>query len=155
MLKKIKQFVGIEGVKVEIVLPEEDIRARDRVVAALLRFQSMHTQTVTHVKITLFEKYSRGRGKEKLIDEYKLGEIELTNTFEVPQGEIVEIPFELPFRIVKSDMDEFGSRNFLFKGIANAAKALHATHSIYRIEANAKVRGTALHPFDSKFLNIK
>ena len=155
MIKKIKQFVCIEGVKVELVLPEEGVRARDGVIEGVVRFQSMHTQTVTHVRITLFEKYSRGRGKEKLIDEYKLGEIEIPDAFEVPQGEAVELDFELPFRLVKSDMEEFGSRNFVFKGIASAAKALHAVKSYYRIEATAKVKGTALSPFDSKFITIK
>ena len=155
MIKKFKQFVGIEGVKVEVILPEEGVRARDGVIAGLLRFQSMHTQTVTNVRVTMYEKYSRGRGKEKLIDEYKLGEIEINEPFDVPQGEEVELSFELPFKLVKSDMEEFGSRNILFKGIAGAAKALHAVKSFYRVEATAKVKGTALSPFDSKFITIK
>lgn len=154
MLGKVKQWFGIEGVKVELVLPEE-VRARDRIIEGSLQFQSMNTQTVTNIRITLFEKYSRGRGKEKLIDEYKLGEVELFDTFEVPQGEIVEIGFELPFKLVKSDMDEFGSKNFIFKGIANAAKTISAVQSFYRVEAVAKVKGTALNPFDSQYIHIK
>ncbi|MDX1941884.1 MAG: hypothetical protein SFU99_15085 [Saprospiraceae bacterium] len=153
--KKVKQFFGIEGVKVEILLPEEGVRGRDRVIPGVLRFQSMNTQMVTNVRIALFEKYSRGRGKEKLIDEYKLGEVELFDAFQVPAGEIVEVDFELPFKIVKSDMDEFGAKNFIFKGIANAAKTLSAVKSYYRVEATAKVKGTALNPFDSKYITIK
>lgn len=154
MFGKVKKWLGIEGVKVEIVLPE-DTRLRDGVVEGRLRFRSMNTQTVTHIHLALFEKYSRGRGSEKLIDEYKLGEIELNETFEVPEGEVVEIDFELPFKLVRSEMDEFGSRNFLFRGIASAAKYANAVKSEYRIDATAKVRGTALNPFDSKALNLK
>ncbi len=155
MLGKVKQFFGIEGVKIELILPEEGVRARDGAVSGVLRFQSMNTQMVTNVRIVLFEKYSRGRGKEKLIDEYKLGEVELSNAFQVPAGEVVEVDFELPFKIVKSDMDEFGAKNFIFKGIATVAKSLNAVKSLYRVEATAKVKGTALNPFDSKFIIIK
>ncbi len=155
MLGKVKQFFGIEGVKIELILPEEGVRARDGAVSGVLRFQSMNTQMVTNVRIVLFEKYSRGRGKEKLIDEYKLGEVELSNAFQVPAGEVVEVDFELPFKIVKSDMDEFGAKNFIFKGIAAVAKNLNAVKSLYRLEATAKVKGTALNPFDSKFIIIK
>lgn len=154
MFGKVKKWLGIEGVKVEIILPE-NTRLRDEVVLGSLRFRSMNTQVVTHIQVALFEKYSRGRGAEKLIDEYKLGEIELGDPFEVPEGEVVEVDFELPFKLVNSEIDEFGNRNFLFKGIANAAKYASAVKSEYRIEATAKVRGTAFNPFDSKILSIK
>ncbi|MFN7117253.1 MAG: sporulation protein [Saprospiraceae bacterium] len=154
MFGKVKKWLGIEGVKIEILLPEE-VRARDRVVEGKLRFQSMNTQTVTNVNVAIFEKYSRGRGAEKLIDEYKLGEIALTEAFEVPEGEIVEVDFELPFQLVKSEMDEFADRNFLFRGVANLAKTANAVKSYYRVEATAKVKGTALNPFDSKPLHLK
>lgn len=154
MFGKVKKWLGIEGVKVEIVLPEET-RARDGVVEGKLRFQSMNTQTVTSIRVAIFEKYSRGRGSEKLIDEYKLGEIERNETFEVPEGEIVEVDFTLPFKFVKSDIDEFADRNFLFRGIASVAKLTNAVKSTYRIDATAKVKGTALNPFDSKPLNLK
>ena len=149
MFGKVKKWLGIEGVKIEILLPEE-VRARDRVVEGKLRFQSMNTQTVTNVNVAIFEKYSRGRGAEKLIDEYKLGEIALTEAFEVPEGEIVEVDFELPFQLVKSEMDEF-----VFRGVANLAKTANAVKSYYRVEATAKVKGTALNPFDSKPLHLK
>lgn len=154
MFGKVKKWLGIEGVKVEIVLPEET-RARDGVVEGKLRFQSMNTQTVTSIRVAIFEKYSRGRGSEKLIDEYKLGEIERNETFEVPEGEVVEVDFVLPFKFVKSDIDEFADRNFLFRGIASVAKMTNAVKSFYRIDATAKVKGTALNPFDSKPLNLK
>ncbi len=154
MLGKVKQFFGIEGVKVELVLPEA-VRASDGAIEGILRFQSMNTQTVTQARITVFEKYSRGRGKERLIDEYKLGEVELSEAFEVPQGEAVELPFSLPFTLVKSEMDAFGDRNILFKGLANAAKTINAVKSLYRVEVVAKVKGTALNPFDSAFIQIR
>jgi len=154
MFGKVKKWLGIEGVKVEIILPE-DTRARDGIVQGKLQFHSMNTQTVTGIRVAIFEKYTRGRGTEKLIDEYKLGEIERNEIFEVPAGEMIEVDFTLPFKFVKSEMDEFGAKNFFFRGVASVAKLTNAVKSYYRVEATAKVKGTALDPFDSKPLNLK
>ena len=110
---------------------------------------------VTGIKVVLIEKYSRGRSKEKLIDEYELGHTFIGRTYEVPAQEVVELEFELPFSIVKSDMEEFGNRNFLFGGIARAAKFMQAVKSEYRVEAEAKVKGVALNPFDRKSIKLK
>lgn len=154
MIGRVKKWLGIEGVKLEIVVAPE-LKRKDQKVEGRLRFQSLNPQTVTSIKIVLVEKYSRGRGKEKLIDEYQLGEIHIKKSFEVPPEEIIEVPFTLPFKLVKSEMDEFGGRNFIYGGIAKAAKAIQAVRSDYRIEAEAKVKGVALSPFDKKFIKLK
>lgn len=154
MIGRVKKWLGIEGVKLEIVIAPEQ-RRRSGKVEGRLRFQSLNAQTVTSIRIALVEKYTRGRGKEKLIDEYELGEINLKQTIEVPAEEIVEIPFTLPFKLIKSEMDEFGDRNFLYGGLARAAKAIQSVRSDYRLEAEAKVKGVALNPFDKKFIKLK
>lgn len=154
MIGRVKKWLGIEGVKLEIVVTPEQ-RKRTGQVEGRIRFQSLNAQTVTSIRIALVEKYTRGRGKEKLIDEYQLGEVHLKQKVEVPAEEIVEIPFSLPFKLIKSDMDEFGDRNFLYGGIARAAKAIQSVRSDYRIEAEAKVKGVALNPFDKKFIKLK
>jgi hypothetical protein len=153
MFGKVKKWLGIEGVKLELLLPEE-VSARDRQITGKLRFMSMNPQTVTYIKVVLIEKYSRGRGNDKLIDEYELGNIELYEPFDVPAEEMVEIDFTLPYKLVKSDIEEWGDRNPLFGGLARMAKSMNAVHSNFRIEAEAKVKGTALNPFDKKELNI-
>lgn len=154
MIGRVKKWLGIEGVKLEIVIAPEQ-RRRNGKVEGRLRFQSLNAQTVTSIRIALVEKYTRGRGKEKLIDEYELGEINLKQTIEVPAEEIVEIPFTLPFKLIKSEMDEFGDRNFLYGGLARAARAIQSVRSDYRLEAEAKVKGVALNPFDKKFIKLK
>ena len=154
MIKKMKKFLGIEGVKMELVIPEE-VPAKHGVVQGKVVFQSMNTQTVTGINFVLIEKYSRGRGKEKLIDEYELGKLKLNVEFEVPDDEFVEIDFELPFKLVHSEVDEFGKKNFLYGGIASLAKLARGAKSIYRLEAEATVKGVALNPFHKVELNIK
>ena len=96
MFGKVKKWLGIEGVKLELVIPDE-VTQKSGLIEGKLRFQSMNTQTVTAIRVRLIERYSRGRGKEKLIDEYELGSIQQAQNFEVPEHEPIEIDFSLPF----------------------------------------------------------
>ncbi|GAB4243356.1 MAG: hypothetical protein Kow0027_02440 [Saprospiraceae bacterium] len=153
MFGKVKKWLGIEGVKLELELPEmafEEVGA----VSGQIVFHSKHAQTVTSIRVVMIERYTRGRGKEKLIDEYLLGEISLDKRIEVPAEEPISVDFTLPFEMVKAPIDEFASRNFINKGIAKLAKTFRNTKSEYRIEAEAKVEGTALNPFDRKSIEI-
>jgi sporulation-control protein spo0M len=153
MFGKVKKWLGIEGVKVALVLPEmafEQVGA----VSGQLVFHSKYAQTVTAVQLKMIEKYSRGRGKERLVDEYLLGEITLRRRIEVPANEAVAIDFTLPFQPVKSRVDEFGDQNVLAGTLVKAAKMLRNVNSEYRIEAEADVEGTALNPFDMKALKL-
>lgn len=154
MIGRVKQWLGIEGVKLELLIPEE-ISAKDNRIEGRVRFQSMNTQQVVRIKLVFIERYSRGRGDEKRIDEYELGTMTIEKEIPIPAGELIEVPFSLPFSLVRSEMDEFGGKNPLFSGIVKAAKMLSAVHSEYRVEAEAKVKGTALNPFDKKEVSIK
>jgi len=153
MFGKVKRWLGIEGVKVELVLPDQ-VLAKSGVIEGKLRFFSMHTQTVKSVKVILTEKYTRGRWKNKLADLYKLAEIELKEDIIVPADEALEVDFELPFTLVKSDIDEFGDKNFIFQNVVNAAKLIKNVKSEYTMEVEAVVDGTALPPFDKQVVNI-
>ncbi len=153
MFGKVKRWLGIEGVKIEMILPDE-VSGSSGVIEGKLRFESMHLQTVTKIKITLTEKYIRGRFKNKLTDQYKIGEIEFDEKIEIPAHEVILIDFELPFTIVKSDMDELGDKNIVFKKLVDTAKALKNVKSEYYLEAEAEVNGTALSPFDKQQIKI-
>ena len=153
MIGKVKQWLGIEGVKVELVLPET-IDEKSGLIQGKLRFNTMHTQKVKKIKITLTEKYSRGRFKNKLTDQYKIAETEIHNEIMVPENESIEVDFTLPFSVVKSDMDEIADKNIVFRRLVNAAKKIKNVKSEYTLEAEAVVEGTALNPFDKKTVNI-
>ena len=152
MIGRVKRWLGIEGVKLELDVPDE-IHS-DRLIEGKLIFFSMHAQTVQLIRVRLIEKYKRGRGKHKLIDEYELGTIELSEDIPIPADELVEVDFALPFTLAQSDMDAFGEKNVVFRGIAGVAKFAKGVHSTYRLVAEAKVKGTALNPFDSKAIRI-
>lgn len=154
MLGRVKKWLGIEGIKIELIVPES-INPNSENIKGSVRFISMNAQTVTSLHFKLTEKYIRGRRKSKLTDEYLLSEQEIPMLIEVPANEPVEYPFELPFKIMRSRMDELESKNFILKGIVRAAKAIKSVKSEYRLEVEADVLGTALNPFDRKIIILQ
>ena len=149
MFGKVKRWLGIEGVKLELIVPEE-INRKTQMVSGKVRFSSMHAQKVTSIKVKMVERFVRGRGKDKMIDEYVLGKIELKKSFEIPTDENIEIEFDLAFDLMKSDMDKMQEKNLVVGGLIQAAKWMRGVKSDFRIEAEAEVSGTALNPFDKK-----
>ena len=153
MIGKVKNWLGIEGVKLELDIPDTAVQEVGTVVGRI-KFYSMRPQTVRNIKVALVERYSRGRGEERLTDEYQLGVVEMDKKIEVPANEVVEVKFALPFKIVKSDMEEFGDKNLFFKGLSKVAKRINSVKSTYRIEAEADVQGVALNPFDKRIIEV-
>lgn len=154
MLNRVKRWLGIEGVKLELIIPET-VSSKTGVLEGTLRFTSMNLQTVQSITITLIERYARGRGKDKRIDEYELGTLRLDKTVEVPAQGIVEIPFSLPFQLIQSDMDQLQRRDPFTGGFVKAMKLLEGVKSDYRVEAEAVVKGVALNPFDKQPIQVK
>ena len=154
MFKKVKDWLGIEGVKIEIDIPDVVI-GESGYVPGKIRFLSKSTQHVELVSVKLIERYSRGRGDEKKIDEYELGRMNFGKPFEVPGEQSVEMDFKLPFELVKSEMDQIAESNFLKKGLVSIARMIRAVKSKYFIIAEAKVSGVGLDPFVKKEIVIE
>ncbi|MCR9287917.1 MAG: sporulation protein [Bacteroidetes bacterium] len=154
MFGKVKKWLGIEGVKLELILPDFAFKEVGALSGKIL-FYSKNAQTVKSIRIVMIEKYKRGRGKEKLIDEYELGEITLSDVFEVPENEPLQIEFTLPFSLLNSEMDELGSKNILTGGLVKVAKMIQNVNSQFYVLAEAKVEGTALDPFDKQLIEVR
>lgn len=151
MFGKIKKWLGIEGVKVEIdVNPMISKKASS--IQGKLQFYSMNEQEVKEVRIAFIERFTRGRRKKRKTDEYVLGEMTLREGFTVPEHEMVELDFELPFEWEKSDMDRLQDKNIVAGKLVGLAKWAKGVRSVYRVEAEAIVKGVRLHPFDQKIL---
>lgn len=147
MLGKMKQWLGIEGVKIEVIVTEKLILDRNR-LEGTVRLYSKNAQTVTAIRLVLIEKYSRGRDEGQRTDEYVLGERVIQQEIEVPaEGIPVEIPFRLTFSPMRSPVEEFGRQNPVFQGLAWIAKKTRNASSEYRLEAEARVKGVGLDPF--------
>ncbi len=154
MFKKIKQLLGIEGVKMKVHLPEE-VSQKVRKIEGRIEFSTMNTQRIAYIEVKLIERYTHGRGKNaKRTEEFLLGKILLDNGFMVYPEESVFIDFELPYEKMQSNMDTLEEKGGLVGGLAKLAKASRGAKSEYRVEAEAKVAGTALSPFDREIVNF-
>ena len=153
MFKKLKDLLGIEGVKLELLVPE-DVNESLGKVEGIMRFYSKNSQTVTGIRVKLIERFTRGRRDDKKTDEYQLGEIIINKTFTVPANESVEVKFSLPYEKIKSEMDTLEDKNVVIGRLVKTAKWIRGVNSEFRIEAEADVKGTALNPFDKKYVHI-
>ena len=54
-----------------------------------------------------------------------------------------------------ADVDRWGERNFLNRQLAKAARWSRKASSQYRLEAEARVKGVALNPFDKKVVELE
>lgn len=154
MFGKVKNWFGIEGIKVEMNIPEE-INEKLGVVKGSLLFSTMNQQTISSIKVVMIETYRRGRKEMKRIDDYEIGRIILTEEITISPNEPLNLDFVLPFEMQKSEMDEFASKNFFAKGIVNLAKRTRNVKSTFRVEVEADVKGTGLNPFDKKTVKLK
>jgi hypothetical protein len=154
MLGKVKQWFGIEGIKVELILPEA-VSMKSSLLKGQLQFTSMNAQTVQNIKLKLIEIYSRGRRSNKVTSEYQLGEVTIFESFEVPSELPIIIDFELPFELLKSEIDEIADKNIIFGGVAKLAKLTRGVNSEFRVECEVDVKGTRLSPFDKKSIVLK
>ena len=106
MLGKVKQYLGIEGIKISLEIPDIILKNSEAIEGNIV-LTSKNTQTARAFRIKLIEKYSRGRRKSKLINEYDVGMIQLKKNVVVSANTTEKIPFKLPFKISDSRMDEF------------------------------------------------
>ena len=145
MFGRVKKWLGIEGVKIEIDIPAEIPRNTD-VITGQLRFLSMHDQTITAIRLKLIERFSRGRRRNRMTDEYELGYIQMEDEIFIPAHDVIEIDFELPFERLLSDIDRFGEKNIVTGGLATVARFIRGAKSTYRLEAEADVKGVKFNP---------
>lgn len=146
MLKKVKKALGIEGVKIKILVPAQSPRS-SQVIRGHVYITSLSDNVVEHIDLKIIERYSRGRKKDRLVNDYTLGTFTIDGPIVVEPNEEVQVAFTLPYVLAHSDMDRLG-QNILTSGLVSLAKMLKKVSSTHRIVAEAKVKGTKLHPFD-------
>ena len=144
MLGKVKQYLGIEGIKINLELPGL-VKLESGLIEGTIVLSTKNTQTARSIKLTLIEKYYRGRRKSKLINEFTLGYLVINEAVTVEADVPKRIPFKLNYTPQVSRMDLI-ERKFIVGSLAKLAKFVNGVKSEYRIEAEADVKGTALDP---------
>ncbi|MEZ4910115.1 MAG: sporulation protein [Saprospiraceae bacterium] len=150
MFGKVKKILGIEGAKVELIVPPK-INKEVGVLSGYIKITSLSDNNIVEsIQVKMVEKYTRGRGDSKLIDEYTMGTLEMKERIVVSKNDIVEVPFEMDFVFVQSEMDKLGDSNFLTRGLVSLAKKARGVQSEFGVHVEVKVKGTTLNPIDSK-----
>lgn len=88
MIGKLKRVLGIEGVKVEMYV-KLPIDKEAKEITGNLKFTTKSESVVKGISVKIIEKYSRGRGTDKLVDEYTIAHLELSDSFVISPEEIV------------------------------------------------------------------
>lgn len=153
MFGKIKDWFGIEGAKMRLnvleVYPKEVETLNGEVV-----FTAIRRQKITFVRIKLIERYTRGRGDSKKVDEYELGKWVFDEPFEVSKDNPKTILFKMPFERLLSKMDKRQETSIL--GVfAGFAKTLRGVYSEYRVEAEAIVENVNFTISDKKAIQFQ
>jgi hypothetical protein len=149
MFGQIKKILGIEGVKIDVEVIQPVIKNK-KLLNGTIKLSTMTEAEVVSIGIKLIEKYTRGRGDSKLINDYVIGFIELDEKIYLKKNDMADIPFELPFILTESEMDKIENSNFITSGIVKLAKKVKGVKSEFRIEAEAIVAGTKLNPIITK-----
>ncbi|MBP9196483.1 MAG: hypothetical protein KBF35_02355 [Saprospiraceae bacterium] len=150
MFGKVKKILGIEGVKLELIIPD-NVSAETGIIIGIIKLTSLSDNNIIEgIHLRMVEKYSRGRGDSKLINEYPMGELVKNDVIHISKNDIIEVPFEMEFVHVKSEMDKLGENNFFTRGLVGLAKKARAVKSEYTLRAEANIKGTTLNPFDVK-----
>lgn len=153
MFGQIKKILGIEGVKIDVEINNPVLKSSSR-ISGIIKLTTLRDSEVDSIILKLIEKYHRGRGNTKLIDEYTIGFLELGEKIYLKREDIVEIAFEVPFRLTKSEMDKLED-NILAFGFVKLAKTIKGVKSEYRLVAEAIVPGTKLNPIVQKEVIMK
>lgn len=154
MIGRVKNWLGIEGLKVALDVPEV-ASLRGQLVKGKVQLHSRKKETVDKITIQLIERYRRGRKKDKLINEYVLATLVWEKPLEIPAGQVVEIPFRLEFERYNSPLDDFSDKNWIFKKMAGAVRLAENAHSDFRVEVTARAKSIALDPFVKQFIFLR
>lgn len=93
MFGKVKKILGIEGVKLELILPDK-VSAETGIITGMIKLTSLSDNNIIEgIQLRMVEKYSRGRGDSKLINEYPMGELVKNDVIHISKNDIIEVPF--------------------------------------------------------------
>ncbi len=145
MFGKVKKWFGIEGTKLRLhVLPKypQDVQT----INGELEVHSKRKEIINEVNLQFVEVYTRGRGEDKRIDEYVLGNWQHKQSFEVSEGQPKILFFKLQFKAVQSQMDQRAAKGFLQRNLIGLMKTMKGVSSDFYLKADATVDGNTWHP---------
>ncbi len=154
MFGSVKKMLGIEGVKLELIIPEK-VDKHVGLITGFVKLTSLSDNNLLeYIHIVMIEKYSRGKKDNQLVDEYPMGRLTKEEKIMISKNDVIEIPFEMSFMYVESEMDKLEQKNFISRSVVRIAKKIKGVKSEYYVKAEAGIKGTKLIPFDKKTVQL-
>lgn len=153
LFQTIKSKLGIGGVKVVLEIPGQVSKASERISGKVI-LTTKSEQEVTEIEISLKEEYTTGRGDDKTTKEFTLGELKMPVSFTIRPGETKEIPFDLNFKLIKSNSDDLREKGGAMGALGSMAAFANAEKSEYTVDVHVDVKSAALDPMDSKDIKL-
>lgn len=153
LLQTIKNKLGIGGVKVALNVPGQVSKAAG-VIEGKVTLTSKSAQDVVGLTVKLIEEWSTGRGDDKTKKEFELGKVNVPASFAIAPGETKELPFSLPFTVLKSNNDELKEKGGVMGALGKMGSFANNEKSAYFVSAEADVKAAALDPTDKKEIRL-
>lgn len=146
MLTRLKNYLGVEGVSLALDIPEA-IELSAGQVSGTLVITTLRPQLVHHLTLRFTERYTRGRGEHRRIDEYTLGRHELAQPIPIGPREELAIPFTLRFAARPNRLEaSLPDVPLIRRALTSVANLTAGVASVYTLTALASVKGVALDP---------
>lgn len=145
IFQKIKNKLGIGGVKIAIEVPAQ-ISKEAGVVQGKFTLTTKSDQEISGMKVSLVEKYTTGRGDDKITKEFTLGSQKFEVPFEIKTGETQVYDFDFPFNILKSKNDALTDKGGALGAIGKLGKFSKNEKSEYVVDVSVDVKSAALDP---------
>ena len=154
MINKFKNWLGIESVKADILCPEQ-IPSDQNTVEGKIQFSSLREQQILEARLSLKERYSRGKKQEQKIDTYTLGEQTFPLNLTIGPDQTETLDFQLSFERMESQMDKRQKANFINRKIVGFLKKMEGVESTFYLELEIRVKGVGLQPYLKKEIILK
>ena len=149
----IKNKLGIGGVKVSLQVPGQVAKDSGKAEGKVI-LTSKSDQDVKEIVVKFLEEYTTGRGDSKKTTKLELGVVTIPAGFAIKSGETKEIPFTVPFTLIKSNNDSLKEKGGALGALGSISAFASNEQSKYFIEADADVAAAALDPSDKKEIRL-
>lgn len=146
MIRNIKNWLGIEGVKIKVEMPPE-INLGQSQLKGVLVLSSLSDQKIKSTKVQVIERFQRGTGQRKRTTDFSLAQLTNSHTIELSAEGLYYRPFCLDLNWPESEVDQWQKQNKVNNYLGVLAKRWQGVESRYFLEVNLEVSKTKLQPY--------
>lgn len=151
---KLKQGLGIGGVKVVLEIPPEAAKDAGLVKGTVILI-TKSPQRVKGIKILMREVMTSGdRIEDRREEQFKLGDTTVNQAFAIQPGEEKRIEFSLPFAARRTFSENLQQKGGVVGAIGTAGRMMDDRRSRYYIVAQVEVEGTVLGPSATQSIRL-